>query len=113
MNSLHFWLNGLLTIIDIKQFIFMGSQKSNSFVGNEVDSNRRSFRSFDDLLYVKSFTNPLIPINTPDPGVTRLADGSGWAAVATSNHASKSGNNSAFPMFFSEGNTSFLLLQFY
>ena len=104
MNSLNFWLNGLLTILDIKQYIFTGSENSNSFVENEVRLSRRSFDTFEDLLPVKSFTNPLIHSNTPDPGVTKLVDGSGWVAVATSNHASKLGNNSAFPMYFSEGN---------
>ena len=46
----------------------------------------------------------VIAENLPDPGVTRLQDGSGWALVATSEHASKQDNSSAFPLYFSEGN---------
>ena len=33
------------------------------------------------------YTNPVRAENSPDPGVTRLADGSGWVAVTTSDHA--------------------------
>ena len=49
-----------------------------------------------------SYTNPLIGSNCPDPGVIKLMDGSGWAAVTTSNYASRAKRSSAFPIHFSK-----------
>ena len=106
MKSLNFLLNGLLSILDVKQYIFFGSENSNSLTENEVKFHRRSFDTFDNFQPVKTFLNPLLMLNTPDPGVTKLADGTGWVAVATSNHASSHGNTSAFPMYFSPGNVN-------
>ena len=103
MNTLNFWLNGLLSILDLKQYLFTGSENSNSLTQNEVRFSRRLYDTSEDYLPVKYFTNPLILRNTPDPGVSPLADGSGWVMVATSNKASSSGNTSAFPIYFSKG----------
>ena len=41
--------------------------------------------------------------NSPDPGVTRLQDGSGWALVTTTNNASRAANSPIFPIYFSGG----------
>ena len=49
------------------------------------------------------YSNPLIATNCPDPAVIRLMDGSGYALVASSNHATKSNNDSVFPIYFSKG----------
>ena len=52
---------------------------------------------------LSEYTNPLLSSNCPDPAVTRLMDGSGYALVASSDRASRSDNSSVFPMFFSKG----------
>ena len=49
------------------------------------------------------YTNPLMTTNSPDPGVVRLVDGTGWAMVTTSNNVSRRSNPYAFPMFYSRG----------
>ena len=49
------------------------------------------------------YTNPLLTTNSPDPGVVRLVDGSGWAMVTTSNNVSRRINPVAFPMYYSSG----------
>jgi beta-xylosidase len=54
-----------------------------------------------DQLTSPSYTNPVISCNNPDPGVLRLPDGSGYAAVATSNFALRSRGDPAFPLYHS------------
>ena len=49
------------------------------------------------------YTNPLLSTNCPDPAVLRLKDGSGYALVVTSDHATRSNNSSVFPVYFSQG----------
>ena len=46
------------------------------------------------------YTNPVIDSNNPDPAVLSLPDG-GYLAVATSNHATDSATQDAFPIYFS------------
>ena len=46
------------------------------------------------------YTNPVVSSNTPDPGVLKLPDGSGFVMVATSNHAKKC--EDVFPILFSK-----------
>ena len=43
------------------------------------------------------YTNPLLTTNSPDPGVVRLVDGSGWAMVTTSNNVSRTSVNMLSP----------------
>merc|ERR1712129_580824 len=95
-----FLLNGILSIIDMKQHIITGTQNANC-CGNSRLKSARSFEAADTFNWAVSYTNPLIHSNTPDPGVTKLMDGSGWVAVATSDFASRANNSSAFPMYFS------------
>ena len=59
---------------------------------------------------LSEYTNPLLSSNCPDPAVTRLMDGSGYALVASSDRASRSDNSSVFPMFFSKGCQSLIRL---
>ena len=49
------------------------------------------------------YINPLVTTNSPDPGVVRLVDGSGWVMVTTSNNVSRRSNPYAFSMHFSRG----------
>ncbi len=48
----------------------------------------------------KTYTNPVMEDNRPDPGVLKLSDGSGFAAVSTSNYAFDN-DAPAFPIMFS------------
>ena len=95
-----FLLNGILSMIDMKQHIITGTQNANC-CGKRRLKSARSFEAADTFNWAVSYTNPLIASNTPDPGVTKLKDGSGWAAVATSDFATRAHNSSAFPMYFS------------
>jgi len=86
----------------MKQHIITGTQNANCCGKSRQESARSiNIEAADTFNRDVSYTNPLIPTNTPDPGVTKLMDGSGWVAVATSDHATRSGNSSAFPMYFS------------
>ena len=70
-------------------------------MNKQRETNNKSIQdlgSFD-----KYYTNPLLRVNSPDPGVTRLVDGSGWVLVATTNNASREYNSSAFPIYYSKG----------
>jgi len=95
-----FLLNGILSIIDMKQHIITGTENANC-CDNTKSKSARSFEAADEIESQAFYTNPLIPKNSPDPGVTKLIDGSGWVAVTTSDYATRSGNSSAFPMYFS------------
>merc|ERR1719150_589226 len=50
---------------------------------------------------IQFYSNPVIKKNAPDPAVVRLADGSGWGAVVTSDHSSRAADPNAFPLYFS------------
>ena len=99
LNSLI--VNGILSIIDMKQHILMGTESANCCGDSRLPRTGRSFKKAETFNWAVSYTNPLISTNTPDPGVTKLADGSGWVVVATSDFATRALNSSAFPMYFS------------
>ena len=48
-----------------------------------------------------TYTNPVIGVNTPDPGILSLHTG-GYAVVATSDHSTDSTLQHAFPLYYSE-----------
>merc|ERR1712064_151568 len=51
---------------------------------------------------VQFYTNPVIKQNAPDPSVVRLADGTGWVAIVTSDHSSRYAHDPrAFPLYYS------------
>jgi len=92
MVNFNFLLSGFLVLLDLKENLLTGPKISERFSEYEpVESN-----------VVEHYTNPLIDQNTPDPGVTKLLDNSGWALVSTSSFASKSNKSSAFPIYFSK-----------
>ena len=101
-----FLLNGFLSMMDVKQHLLMGTEMANCC--DDSNMNMKEARSLDagfaDSSVAQNFyVNPVISENAPDPGVVRLADGSGWVAVATSDHSSKhSPDPRAFPMYFSK-----------
>ena len=74
---------------------------------NKNDFNPLQASNIDRISPVNSvvnfYTNPVINSNLPDPSVTKLADGSGWILVATSEFANKSTTVKAFPTYFSKG----------
>ena len=85
-----------------------------NFNNNGIDKNDFSpnqVTKIDKLSSVNSlvnfYSNPVINTNLPDPSVIKLADGSGWALVATSEFAVKSNTSKAFPAYFSKGNSVF------
>ena len=100
-----FLLNGFLSMMDLKQHLMMGTEMANCC--DDSNMNMKSARSMDadsaDSSGAQSFyVNPVIRENAPDPGVVRLADGSGWVAVTTSDHSSRhAADPRAFPMYFS------------
>ena len=53
------------------------------------------------LLLVQGYINPVIDSNNPDPSAIALPEG-GYLAVATSNQASDSSVEAAFPIYYSE-----------
>ena len=102
-----FLLNGFLSMMDVKQHLLMGTEMANCC--DDRNMHMKEARSIDAGLADSSgaaqhmYVNPVIRENTPDPGVVQLADGSGWVAVATSDHSSKqSPDPRAFPMYFSK-----------
>ena len=111
MTNINFLLTGakiLMSLLDLKQQLLTGTINSNSFFTKQTNMERvplgRSSKIIKDSRSSGDFySNPLLSVNTPDPGVTRLVDGSGWALVATSNNASRLYNSSAFPIYFSRG----------
>ena len=50
---------------------------------------------------VSCYINPVIDSNNPDPSAIALPDGSGYLAVATSNHANDAASQDAFPIYYS------------
>ena len=53
------------------------------------------------VILAQGYTNPVIDSNNPDPSAIALPDG-GYLAVATSNHASVSSGEDAFPIYYSD-----------
>ena len=97
MTNLNFLLSGFLVLLDFKENLFTGPKISERFSDHK---KRKVFKKDNINSY---YSNPLIPKNTPDPGVTKLLDDSGWALVSTSSFATKSNKSSAFPMYYSKG----------
>ena len=105
-----FFLNGLLSVMDMKQHLMMGTEMANC-CGHQtlysprslsVPRPRPAHAPAPAPTAVSLYTNPVIRQNAPDPGVTRLADGSGWVAVVTSDHSSRlAPDPRAFPLYFS------------
>ena len=93
-------LNGFLSIMDMKQHLMMGTELANC-CENHIFKSARSLEAADPGPTVQYYTNPVIKKNAPDPSVVRLADGSGWVAVVTSDHSSRAGDPYAFPLYFS------------
>ena len=93
-------LNGFLSIMDMKQHLMMGTEMANC-CDNHIYKSARSLSTREPGRSVQYYTNPVISTNAPDPSVTRLADGSGWVAVVTSDHSSRLANPNAFPIYFS------------
>ena len=54
-----------------------------------------------NVILAQGYTNPVIDSNNPDPSAIALPDG-GYLAVATSNHASVSSGEDAFPIYYSD-----------
>jgi len=93
-------LNGFLSIMDMKQHLMMGTEMANC-CENHIYKSARSLSTADRGQSVQYYTNPVIPVNAPDPSVTKLVDGSGWVAVVTSDHSSRQADSNAFPIYFS------------
>ena len=105
----------LVNLLDVKQQLLTGTKHSNThFLSEEnhkdqlsrssLSSSSKLSRSSKEILDGSSYyTNPLVTTNSPDPGVVRLVDGSGWAMVTTSNNVSRRSNPYAFPMYYSRG----------
>ena len=105
----------LVSLLDIKQQLLTGTKHSNTFFPSQennkdqlsrlsLSSSSQLSRSAKEIPDSSSYyTNPLVTTNSPDPGVVRLVDGSGWAMVTTSNNVSRRTNPQAFPMYFSRG----------
>lgn len=93
-------LNGFLSMIDMKQQLMTGTENGNCCGGGAAGV--KASRSLGGISRPgPRYTNPVRAENSPDPGVTRLADGSGWVAVTTSDHADHQHNSTAFPLLFS------------
>ena len=111
MTNINFLLSGaqiIMSLFDLKQQLLTGTLNSNSYFAKQKNVERiplgRSAKEIRDSTSSDVFyTNPLLRVNTPDPGVTQLVDGSGWVLVATTNNASREYNSSAFPIYFSKG----------
>ena len=92
-------LTAFLALLDLKEWIFFGK----STESYEKQRSLPDVVQFDADKPSVYYTNPVIAKNTPDPGVIKLVDGSGWVVITTSNHASRDGDNSAFPIYHSTG----------
>ena len=92
MVNLNLLLSGFLLLLDIKEDLLTERKTLRRINGSERIDTRYPF-----------YQNPVINKNTPDPGVIRLLNGSGWALVCTSSFASRSSRSSAFPIYFSKG----------
>lgn len=96
-----FLLNGFLSMMDMKQHLMMGTEQANC-CDDHFYSSGRSLDTTGQAAMTQVYTNPVINENAPDPSVVRLADGSGWVAVVTSDHSSRySADPRAFPLYFS------------
>jgi len=102
-----FLLNGFLSMMDMKQHIMMGTEMANCCDDHYYKSSR-SLDTFEKFPVssgdqsVQFYTNPVIKQNAPDPSVVRLADGSGWVAIVTSDHSSRYAHDPrAFPLYYS------------
>lgn len=94
-------LNGFLSIMDMKQHLMMGTEMANC-CDNHILKSARSLETVQTAEpSVQFYSNPVIKKNAPDPSVTRLADGSGWLAVVTSDHSSRVADPNAFPIYYS------------
>jgi len=93
-------LNGFLSIMDMKQHLMMGTELANC-CDNHIFKSARSLEAADPGPTTQFYSNPVIKKNAPDPAVVRLADGSGWVAVVTSDHSSWAKDPNAFPLYFS------------
>ena len=82
------------------QHLMMGTEMANC-CENHIYKSARSLSTADRGQSVQYYTNPVIPVNAPDPSVTKLVDGSGWVAVVTSDHSSRQADSNAFPIYFS------------
>lgn len=94
-------LNGFLSIMDMKQHLMMGTELANC-CDNHIFKSARSLEAADPAPVTQFYSNPVIKKNAPDPSVVRLADGSGWVAVVTSDHSSRAKDPNAFPLYFSK-----------
>ena len=118
MTNINFILSTaqfLISLLDVKQQLLTGTKHSNTFFPSEenykdqlsrssLSSSSQVSRSAKEIHDSSSYyTNPLVTTNSPDPGVVRLVDGSGWAMVTTSNNVSRRSNPYAFPMYYSRG----------
>lgn len=104
MVNFDFLLSGFLFLLDFKENLLTGPKISERFSVGEP--GKSVYKDRVNTYY----TNPLINENTPDPGVTKLLDNSGWALVSTSSFASKSNKSSAFPIYFSRDLVSWSLV---
>ena len=112
----------LISLLDVKQQLLTGTKHSNTFFPSDennkdqlsrssLPSSSQLSRSAKEITDSSSYyTNPLLTTNSPDPGVVRLVDGSGWAMVTTSNNVSRTSNPYAFPMYYSRGTKVVLLV---
>jgi len=117
MTNINFILSTaqfVISLLDVKQQLLTGTKHSNTFLpsdrGSNTNSREQLSRSSSSQLSRSAkeihdsrgyYTNPLLTTNSPDPGVLRLVDGSGWAMVTTSNNVSRRSNPYAFPMYYS------------
>ena len=85
---------------DMKQHLMMGTELANC-CDNHIFKSARSLEAADPVPMTQFYSNPVIKKNAPDPSVVRLADGSGWVAVVTSDHSSRAADPNAFPLYFS------------
>ena len=95
----------LMSVLDFKQQLLTGTLNSNTFIPSDKNVKRVQLsRSSKEVHDSKSYyQNPVLINNSPDPGVVKLVDGSGWALITTTNHVTRQMNTSAFPIYFSKG----------
>ena len=106
MTNINFLINSaqfIISLLDLKQQLLTGNIHSNVIFSNQKNIKRQSLtRSSKEIRDPDEFyQNPLLSENSPDPGVVKLQDGSGWAMVTTTNNATY--RSSAFPIYFSKG----------
>ena len=114
MTNINLLISGaqlLMNILNLKQQLLTGTFHSNTFFKTKEDPEAdqavqlsRSSKEVRDFSSENYYQNPLLNYNSPDPGVVRLEDGSGWALVTTTNDVTRKDNTTAFPIYFSKGN---------